>query len=61
MHRFLGTKKALTGVSLAIAGAGYLALFSSLEVNYLLKYALVMLPIQAGVLIYLFAWKLRQP
>jgi len=61
MQRFSGTKKALTGVSLAIAGAVYLSLFSSLEVNYLLKYALVMLPIQAGVLIYLFAWKLRQP
>jgi len=61
MQRFSGTKKALTGVSLAIAGAAYLSLFSSLEVNYLLKYALVMLPIQAGVLIYLFAWKLRQP
>ncbi len=41
-------------IPLIMFGAGYFSLFSSLELNPVLKDILVLVPIQFGVLAYLF-------
>ncbi len=53
-------KKMLTLGTLAIGGAAYMTAFSFLDLHYLLKYELVLLPVQLGVFVYLFWWKNRE-
>lgn len=53
-------KKTLTLFAFASGGAAYLAAFSPLDVHFLLKYTLVMMPIQAGLLVYFLWWKPRE-
>ena len=45
---------------LALLGAGYFSAFSVLEINFILKNYLVLLPVQVGVLIYLLWWRQKE-
>lgn len=46
-------RKKLTLMLLLLAGAGYFALFSQLEIPGLLKNYVALMPIQAGALLYM--------
>lgn len=41
----------------AILGAGYFTTFSNLEINFFARNYLILVPLQLGVLIYLFGWR----
>jgi hypothetical protein len=43
-----------------LLGAGYFSAFSSLEIPFLLRNYLILVPVQVGVLIYLWGWR-RKP
>ena len=49
-------KKLLYSLLFALLGAGYLGAFSFLELNPILQNQMALLPVQVGVLFYLF-WR----
>ena len=44
-------------VLLAMLGAGYFETFSNLEINFFVRNYLILVPVQLGVLVYLFGWR----
>ncbi|OLP18004.1 hypothetical protein BST81_13260 [Leptolyngbya sp. 'hensonii'] len=50
---YRNSKKLVYLTGLALLGAGYLGSFSILDVNFILKQYLVLLPVQVGVLVYM--------
>ncbi|HEY9909629.1 MAG TPA: hypothetical protein V6D18_18715 [Thermosynechococcaceae cyanobacterium] len=53
-------KKLLYALLLALLGAGYLGIFSLVDVNPVLQNQAALLPVQVGVLIYLLWWRRRK-
>ena len=56
---FKTQKIARTG-AFALFGALYLAAFSSLDLNPLIRNQVALIPVQVGVLIYFFWWRSRK-
>ncbi len=44
-------------VLLAMLGAGYFETFSNLEINFFVRNYLILVPVQLGILVYLFGWR----
>jgi|GEM_PF-550125 hypothetical protein len=57
MPPMLKPKKIASIVLFATLGAGYFSTFSNLEINFFARNYLILVPVQLGVLIYLFGWR----
>jgi hypothetical protein len=55
----LKQKKIVSSIFLALVGLSYFSAMSSLEINFFLKSYVLVMPIQAGVIIYLLALRLK--
>ncbi len=55
-------KKLTFVIFLAMLGLGYFSAFSNVEINFILKSYVVIMPIQAGMMIYYFFYlRWKQP